>query len=121
MNEKRLPHDHGQELELHTEKIPETSEFKAASDLFAILGDATRLRIFWILCHCEECVVNIACLMEMSSPAVAHHLRVLRSAGLITSRKEGREVYYKAAETSAAEQLHRMTEQMMEITCPKDC
>ncbi|MDD6598560.1 MAG: ArsR family transcriptional regulator [Anaerovibrio sp.] len=31
--------------------------------------------MFWILCHCEECVLNIAALLNMSSPAVPHHLR----------------------------------------------
>ncbi|MBR6931950.1 MAG: helix-turn-helix transcriptional regulator, partial [Bacteroidales bacterium] len=47
------------------------------------------IRIFWILCHYEECVVNIAAMMNMSSPATAHHLRLLKESGLIVSRKEG--------------------------------
>ena len=42
---------------------------------------------FWLLCHCEECVINIVALVEMSSPAVSHHLKQLRSGGLITSRR----------------------------------
>ena len=55
----------------------------------------------------------------MSSPAVAHHLRKLRNTKLITSRKEGKEVYYKAANTNEANALHHMIEDMMEISCPQ--
>ena len=66
---------------------------------------------FWLLCHCEECVINIVALVEMSSPAVSHHLKQLRSGGLITSRREGKKVYYKAADNKQAKLLHRFIEQ----------
>ena len=42
---------------------------------------------------CEECVLNISAMLEMSSPAVSHHLRPLKNSGLIVSRREGKEVY----------------------------
>ena len=87
------------------------------ADVFKQLGDSTRLRIFWILCHCEECVLNIAALLNMSSPAVSHHLRPLKNSGLITSRREGKEVYYKAADTEQTRLLHDMMEKVMQITC----
>ena len=54
----------------------------------------------------------------MSSPAVSHHLRQLKIAGLIVSRRHGKEVYYKAAETEQAQLLHHIIEQMIRITCP---
>ena len=88
-------------------------------EIFKQLGDTTRIRIFWLLCHCEECVINIAAILDMSSPAVSHHLRPLRSSGLIVSRREGKEVYYQAADTSRSRLLHQMIEQVMEIACPK--
>ena len=53
----------------------------------------------------------------MSSPAVAHHLRLLRSSGLIESRRDGKETYYRASGTPKAQSLHHMIEQMMEISC----
>ena len=56
--------------------------------------------------------------MEMSSPAVSHHLKQLKTGGLITSRREGKEVYYKAAETKQAALLHQMIEKLVEISCP---
>ena len=113
-----LPHDHGQQIEALAAHLPETEEFQAAAELFRLLGDGSRIRVFWLLCHGEECVINLSAMMEMSSPAVSHHLRQLKSAGLIVSRREGKEVYYKAAPTEAAAELHRMIERLMAISCP---
>ncbi len=95
-------------------------EFRTVSELFSLLGDPTRIRIFWLLCHCEQCVLNIAALLEMSSPAVSHHLRTLRDTGLIVGRREGKEVFYRAADSDAAQLLHRMIEEIMRITCPQE-
>ena len=88
MENPSLPHYHGEEP-AHTEVVRQMLEkedtFQELSDIFRQLGDANRIRIFWLLCHCEECVVNIAAMMDMSSPAVSHHLRILRDSGLLTS------------------------------------
>ena len=118
MPKRVLPHNHGEHLEGLLERIPESDEMRAVSDLFKEISDSTRIRIFLLLCHCEECVINISAMMDMSAPAVSHHLARLRSAGLIVSRREGKEVYYRAAESRAAQLMHRMIEDMMEIACP---
>ena len=91
-----LPHNHGSAIERHIDSIPKTEDFQNLSDVFRLLGDSSRLRIFWILCHCEECVINISAMMEMSSPAVSHHLKMLKASKLIVSRRDGKEVYYQA-------------------------
>ena len=90
MSKAALPHDHGQDIEHSLEKMPGLEDFQIAADIFKQLGDGSRLRIFWLLCHCEECVINISSLVDMSSPAVSHHLRQLKAAGLIVSRRSGR-------------------------------
>ena len=120
MAEYHLPHDHGQNIESILASLPQSEDLHVISEVFSQLGDANRLRIFWFLCHCEECVLNISAAMEMSSPAVSHHLRLLRSGGLVTSRRNGREVYYKAADTEAAHLLHDMMEALLQISCPRD-
>ena len=118
MTDLRLPHDHGQPLERGLERVPSVDEFQTVADIFKQLGDGSRIRIFWILCHCEECVINISSMVEMSSPAVSHHLRQLKAASLIVSRREGKEVYYRAADTPRAQLLHHMIEKLVEIACP---
>jgi len=118
MPNNKLPHDHGQSMESHFDHMPETSDFSVISDLFKLLSDSSRTRIFWLLCHCEECVINISAMMDMSSPAVSHHLKLLRAGGLITSRREGKEVYYRASDSEQAVLLHEMIEKIVKISCP---
>ena len=121
MDYSSLPHHHGEEKLPHWihEQLEKTEDFQAIAEVFRQIGDPTRVRIFWLLCHCEECVVNISAMMDMSSPAVSHHLRPLRNSGLIVSRREGKEVYYRAADTAQSRLLHRMIEQVMAIACPE--
>ena len=102
------------------DNMPGENEIAGVSDALKQLGDPSRLRIFWLLCHCEECVINLSSMVGMSSPAVSHHLKQLRAGNLITSRREGKEVYYKAADTAQARLLHHMIEEMMEIACPTE-
>lgn len=112
-----LPHDHGQPLE--SGEMPKVEEFDTVASLFKKLDDSSRLRIFWVLCHGEECVINLSAMMQMSSPAVSHHLRQLKDGGLIVGRREGKEVYYRAADTPKCHTLHMAIEKIMEITCPQ--
>ena len=118
MEHYTLPHRHNQSMSQLMSHLPNIEEFQTTADIFKQLSDPTRIRIFWILCHCEECVINISSLMEMSSPAVSHHLKQLKMTGLIISRRDGKEVYYKAADTVQAQMLHHMIEQAIEISCP---
>lgn len=118
MSDTYLPHDHGHSMEHVLAHMPETEDFQIVADLFKQLCDGSRIRIFWLLCHCEECVINISAIVGMTSPAVSHHLRQLKNSGLIVSRRSGKEVYYKAANTERAQLLHHMIEKMVEIVCP---
>ena len=120
MHKITLPHHHteGQSPVDLGQQLSKIDEFQTVAEIFKQLGDTTRVRIFWLLCHCEECVINISAMMEMSSPAVSHHLRPLRNRGLIVSRRVGKEVYYRAADTEQSHLLHQMIEQVMEISCP---
>ena len=116
-----LPHHHEnqQRLERLRSFIQEPESFQEVANLCRLLSDNSRVRIFWLLCHCEECVQNISALMEMSSPAVSHHLRGLKDNGLIVSRRVGKEVFYKAADTDQSRLLHIMIEKVMAISCPE--
>ena len=118
MTSTPLPHDHGQPPEPTLAAMPDTESFQTIAELLKQLGDSSRIRIFWLWCHCEECVINLSAMMKMSSPAISHHLKQLKSSGLIVSRRSGKEVYYRAADTQQAQLLHRMIETLLQINCP---
>ena len=121
MKEQNLPHDHGHNNEeLIRKHLPGEAEIAGVSEAMKQLGDPSRLRIFWLLCHCEECVLNIAAIVILTSLAVSHHLRILKSSGLIISRRDGKEMYYKTADTELAQMLHHMIEKLGKITCPEE-
>lgn len=115
-----LPHDHGQHIAQILQHSPTPGEFQDISLLLRQLGDGNRLRLFWILCHCEECVINLSAMMDMSSPAISHHLKQLRVSRLITSRREGKEVYYRASDNTRAQLLHQLVEKLVELSCPSE-
>ena len=121
MKSPLLPHAHDAQANLERIEfgLRQAERFETAAGVFKQLSDTTRLRIFWLLCHTEQCVINISALLEMSSPAVSHHLRALRTCDLIVSRREGKEVYYRAADNHQAQLLHKTMEQVMAIACPE--
>ena len=100
------------------EQLKSVEDFKIVADVFKQIGDASRVRIFWILCHYEKCVIDIAEMVDMSTPAVSHHLKQLKLGGLVTSRRDGKEVYYSASDTLQVKLLHEMIEKVMQISCP---
>ena len=91
MEQKILPHDHGNISKGLQSDIPSESAFEIIADVFKVMSDTKRVELFWILCHCEECVVNLSALMDMSSSAVSHHLKILKTTGFVASRREGKE------------------------------
>ena len=118
MENMKLPHDHHSAMEQQFDHMPAPEAFGVTADLFKLMSDLTRVRLFWLLCHCEECVLNLSVMMNMSSPALSHHLKLLKACGLIVSRRDGKEVYYRAADNVQASALHHVIEHVAEIACP---
>ena len=120
MNDNYLKHAHGKDAQLRAMKgfIEHVDQFKRLADLFKHLGDVNRVRIFWMLSHAQLCTACIASMLQMSSPAVAHHLKLLREAGLIEGIRDGKEVRYHAVNTPQARALHDAIESMLAISCP---
>lgn len=78
----------------YARRLPEGWE--RFSRFFAALGDTTRQQILLVFEPNEEiCVNDIARLFKLSRPAISHHLKVLRNAGLLECEKRGKEVYYR--------------------------
>lgn len=69
-------------------------EVAGLSEIFKVLGDETRTKILYLLAHRRLCVCDIAAILEMSLPAVSHHLRLLKALRLVKYTREGKMVYY---------------------------
>lgn len=62
--------------------------------IFQAMGDKTRVRILELLRNKELCVSDICKHFNMTQPSISHHLDILKRSGVVSSRKQGREVYY---------------------------
>ena len=115
-----LPHEHHNNgnMERIFHNMPSGENFLTVAELLKLLGDPTRLQLFWILCHTEECITNLAAILDVSSPAISHHIRFLKDNALIVSRKNGKEVYYKTSNNEIAKLLHITIEKIMNSSCP---
>ena len=120
MHNHTLPHDHGNVSTELLASIPDEQSFASLSELFKLMSDTGRAKTFFLLCHCEECVVNVSAMLDVSPSATSQRLKALKEAGLVTSRREGKEVYYTAAKSPRARALHDMIEGMLELSCPAE-
>ena len=76
---------------------------RRAAQLFHALSDETRLTILEMLRSGEHCVCELQDTLDAAQSRLSFHLRVLKDAGLVTDRKEGRWSYYSIAPEAIAE------------------
>jgi len=67
-------------------------------DVFKALGDSNRLRILSMLSERSLCVCEINSVLNISMSTISSHLKILRNAGLVTSEKDGRWIFYSVCE-----------------------
>ena len=74
-------------------------------DIFKAFSDETRLRIIKLLEHGELCVCDLVAALDMVQPNISFHLAILREAGLIRDRKEGKWTHYSLNESDIFRRL----------------
>lgn len=80
-------------------RVLDVEETSRLVGMLGLLADTTRARILYALDAVDElCVGDIAVVLDATEDSVGYALRVLRTAGLVTPRKEGRTVYYRLAD-----------------------
>jgi ArsR family transcriptional regulator, lead/cadmium/zinc/bismuth-responsive transcriptional repressor len=84
------------------------------ADLFRLLGDATRLRIVLACLEGPVAVSDIAAQHDLSSSLVSHHLRLLRAARIVKADRQGKQVFYAAADRHISSVLADMLEHIAE-------
>ncbi|TDE46473.1 ArsR family transcriptional regulator [Nonomuraea mesophila] len=81
------------------DRLVTSEEATRLAELFRLLGDPTRARLLYALLEAGElCVCDLADAVEVTDTAVSHALRLLRTAGIVASRRAGRMIYYRLAD-----------------------
>ena len=66
------------------------------------LGEPKRLHALGLLVHGELCLCDLTVELELSASTVSNHMAILKRAGLVEARKEGRWMYFRLPETGPA-------------------
>lgn len=78
------------------DRLIDLDEAAGLAELFRLLGDPTRVRMLYALLEAGElCVCDLAAVVGAPETSVSHALRLLRTAGVVRSRRGGRMVYYR--------------------------
>jgi ArsR family transcriptional regulator len=77
-------------------------DLRPLSRVFRALGDETRLRIVALLAHGELCVCHVEQALDLTQPNASRQLGILKTAGVVESRRDGTWVYYRIAEQEHA-------------------
>lgn len=67
---------------------------KDLAQFYKALGDETRLKIIELLFNKELCVCDIFDAFTLSQPAISHHLKILKQAGVVNDTRVGKWIYY---------------------------
>jgi ArsR family transcriptional regulator len=76
----------------------ELEDVRPLTKVFRALGDETRVRIMALLVHGELCVCHVEQALGLSQPNCSRQLGILKSAGIVDSRRDGTWVYYRIAD-----------------------
>ncbi len=97
------------------ESFKSKKKFLLLAETFQALGDSSRVQIVWLLSKNEHNVGEIAKKLEMSQPAVSHHLRTLRNLKLVKVRREGRTSFYALDDLHIDRLLHEGIKHVEEL------
>ncbi|GGP08880.1 transcriptional regulator [Nonomuraea glycinis] len=99
------------------DRLVTPQEATRLAELFRLLGDPTRARLLYALLEAGElCVCDLADVVEVTDTAVSHALRLLRTAGIVASRRAGRMIYYRLADGHVRMLLDLSREHLREVT-----
>ena len=96
------------------EIMPDEERIKELADFYKVFGDATRVKILYVLLESEMCVCDLAAVLQMTQSAISHQLRVLKQMKLVKNRRDGKTVYYSLADNHIQNIISQGMEHIME-------
>ncbi|WP_066514585.1 ArsR/SmtB family transcription factor [Curtobacterium ammoniigenes] len=98
-------------------RLPTADDVARLTSVLSMLADPVRLRLVYALDVSEEmCVGDLALALGVSEDAVSYGLRLLRSSGLVTTRKVGRVVFNRLAADFPAPLREHCLRQLVRLT-----
>jgi ArsR family transcriptional regulator len=94
------------ELRRRAKEIDELA-VRRLGGVFSGLADETRLKILKLLSKEELCACEVMAALELTQPTASHHVGILERSGLVTSRKEGKWIFYKISDAKVETLLTR--------------
>lgn len=91
-------HAHPEVIEKIKSAMPDEDTLIDLAELFKVFGDSTRIKILSALSGGELCVCDVSTAVGMTSSAVSHQLKILKNAGLVKFRRDGKTVFYSIAD-----------------------
>jgi len=82
-------------------------DYRSLEAFFAALGDATRLKMIKIIANEELCSCEVMAALDLTQPTTSHHLGILERAGLLSSKRNGKWVFYKIANSKVHNLINR--------------
>lgn len=95
------------------------AELESESEVFKAMADPCRLKILSLLREGELCACEIMIGVDRPQSSTSHHLSILKDAGLIKERKDGRWSRYRLSEGAVIEMLN-LVKLMKEAKSPKE-
>lgn len=90
---------HPEKVRLATDNAPDADDLARVSGVFKLLGDPTRARLLYALLEAGElCVCDLAAATSSTETTVSQALRLLRASGVVSGRREGRNVFYRLSD-----------------------
>ena len=91
-------HSHNDVIEVVKLSMPCDEELYDIAELFKVFGDSTRIKILYVLFKSEMCVCDIAQALSMTQSAISHQLRILKGAGLVKCKRDGKSMIYSLSD-----------------------
>ncbi|HYA68389.1 MAG TPA: metalloregulator ArsR/SmtB family transcription factor [Acidimicrobiales bacterium] len=108
-------------MEASRSELISVDEAGRLAGLLGLLADPVRSRILFALCGVERlCVSDLALALGATEDAVSYGLKMLRIAGLVTFRKEGRAVFYSLAPDFPHPLLEHCLRELLRIAVPAE-
>jgi len=85
--------------------IPKKAAVRPLATLFQALGQPTRLKILLAIGRGEACVCHLESVLKVRQATISQHLMTLREVGLVDSRRDGRNIFYRLADPALLDLL----------------